>query len=65
MNNTDFNQMMATPFFMTVPAIVMVLLIALTMRAVINRERAMIPERRHDSEAQVAYMSRWRNGPSA
>jgi hypothetical protein len=43
----------------------MVLLIALTMYAVIKRERAMIRERRHDSAAQVAYMSRWRNRTAA
>jgi len=40
MNNTDFNQLLATPL-------------------------SMIRERRHDSAAQVAYMSRWRNRTAA
>ena len=65
MNNTDLNQMMATPFFLIASTLVMVVLIALTMRAVIHRERAMIPERRRDSDARVVYMSRWRDRTSA
>lgn len=65
MNNTEFNQLMATPFFLIAPSIVLVVLMALTMRAVINRERAMIPERRRDQDARVAYVNRWRNRTSA
>ncbi|MDZ4264276.1 MAG: hypothetical protein U1D00_00975 [Mycobacterium sp.] len=62
MYNTDLNQLLATPLFMSVPAIVLILLMALTMNAVIKRERAMmIRESRHESVAQVAYMNRWRN----
>ena len=66
MNNTDLNQLLAMPLSMSVPAIVMVLLMALTMNAVIKRERAMmIRERRDKSVAQVAYMNRWRNRTTA
>lgn len=65
MNNTEFYQLMATPFFLIAPSIVLIVLMALTMRAVINRERAMIPERRRDQDARVAYMNRWRNQTSA
>ena len=65
MNNTDFNQLLATPLSMIVPAIVLVLLTVLTMYAVIKRERAMIRRRRYDSAAQLAYTSRWRNGTAA
>lgn len=61
MNTTDFNQFTTGPVTMIVSAIVMVLLIALTMRAVINRERAMVRDRRRDSVAQLSYMDRWRN----
>lgn len=61
MNTTDLNQLMATPSSMAFAAIVMVVLMALTMRAVIMRQRAMIRESRHDSFAQSVYTSRWRN----
>ena len=61
MNTTDLNQLMATPLFMVVTAVVMVVLIALTMRAVIMRERAMIGESRHDSFARGVYTTRWRS----
>jgi F0F1-type ATP synthase membrane subunit b/b' len=63
--NNEFNQSLAMPLPMIGLAIVMVLLLALTMNAVIKRERAMIGKRRHDSAAQVAYMSRWRNRTAA
>jgi len=65
MNTTYFTQLLATPLSMIVPAAVMVLLIALTMYAVIKRERAMIRERRRDPAAQAAYMSCWRNRTAA
>ena len=61
MNENDLSQLLLATPLSAVPAIAMVLLIALTMRSVIKRERAMIPKRRRDSAAQVAYMSRWRN----
>ena len=49
------------PLFMIVPAVIMVLLLALTMRSVILRERAMVRQNREDPEAQRAYEQRWRN----
>lgn len=63
--NTDFNQLMAMPLSMAVTAFVMVVLLALTMRAVIMRERAMIRESRHDSFTQSVYTNRWRNRTAA
>ncbi|MEO3760475.1 hypothetical protein ABGB19_19600 [Mycobacterium sp. B14F4] len=65
MNTSDFNQLMATPLSMALTAVVMVVLMALTMRAVVMRQRAMIRESRHDSFAQLIYTSSWRNRTSA
>jgi hypothetical protein len=65
MKNNDLSQLLLATPLSAVPAIVMVLLIALTMGSVIKRERAMVPKRRHDSAVQVAYVSRWRNRTSA
>jgi hypothetical protein len=59
--NNQFNQLLTMPLPIIGLAIVMVLLLALTMNAVIKRDRAMIGERRHDSAAQGSYMSRWRD----
>ncbi len=53
------------PLFMIVPAVTMVLLLALTMRAVIVRERAMVRQNREDSGARAAYEQRWRNHSAA
>lgn len=61
MTTTDFNQLMATPLSMTVTGIVMVVLMALTMRSIVKRQRAMVRESRHDYLTRTAYTSRWRN----
>ncbi|HOB48429.1 MAG TPA: hypothetical protein PKK01_03835 [Mycobacterium sp.] len=53
------------PLFMIVPAIIMVLLIALTMRSVILRERAMVRQHREDPDARRAYEQTWRNHSAA
>lgn len=42
-------------------AFTMLVLLGLTMRSVIMREKAMIRERRQDHEARQAYETRWRN----
>lgn len=53
------------PLFMIVPAVIMVLLLALTMRSVILRERAMVRQNREDPDALRAYERRWRNHSAA
>lgn len=53
------------PLFMIVPAIIMVLLLALTMRSVILRERALVRQNGEDREAQRAYERRWRSDRAA
>lgn len=53
------------PFFMVAPAIVMVLLLALTMRSVILREKAMNRRARADREVRSAYESNWRRHTAA
>ncbi|WP_421843418.1 hypothetical protein [Mycobacterium sp.] len=61
MNTIDLNQLLLTTPLSAVPAIVLIVLTALTMGSVIRRERAMIPASRRPSAVQAAYMSRWRN----
>lgn len=53
------------PLFMIVPAIIMVVLLALTMRAVIMRERAMVRQNRQDPESLQAYERQWRDHSAA
>lgn len=53
------------PLFMIVPAVIMVLLLALTMRSVVMRERAMVRQNRQDPDAQAAYERRWRDRSAA
>jgi len=65
MFSTGFSDPLFTPLFMIVPALILVMLMALTMRAVIMRERAMIRHRRQDQTARAAYESRWRNQSAA
>ena len=61
--NEPSELLLASPLS-AVPAAVMVVLTALTMRSVIKREQAMMPRRRSASAVQAAYQSRWRNRPS-
>lgn len=42
-------------------AFTMLVLLGLTMRSVIMREKAMIRQRRQNVDARVAYENRWRN----
>jgi hypothetical protein len=65
MISTGFSDPLFTPLFMIVPALILVMLMALTMRAVIMRERAMIRQRRQDQGARAAYESRWRDRSAA
>lgn len=65
MFSIGFSDPLFTPLFMIVPALILVVLMALTMRAVIMRERAMIRHRRQDVDAQAAYERQWRNRSAA
>lgn len=49
-----------TPLFIIFAGTVMIALIALTMRAVIRREKAMINAEKNSPQDVAAYMSRWR-----
>lgn len=49
-----------TPLFIIFAASVMITLIALTMRAVIRREKAMINAAMDEPHEVAAYISRWR-----
>lgn len=53
------------PLFVIVPSLIMVVLLALTMRAVIMRERAMVRQNRQDADIQTAYEQQWRNRGAA
>ena len=46
--------------FFAISAAVIVVLLALTLRSVWMRERAMIRQRRLDAQAQAAYEKKWR-----
>ena len=46
--------------FFVISAAVIIVLLALTLRSVWMRERAMVRQRRFDAEAQAAYDSKWR-----
>lgn len=50
----------ATPLFIIFAGTVLILLIALTMRAVIRREKAMINASMDDPHEVAAYNSHWR-----
>ncbi|MDY6995983.1 MAG: hypothetical protein SW019_05270 [Actinomycetota bacterium] len=65
MDSNNLSQLLLASPLGVVPAIVMVVLTALTMRSVIKREQAIIPPRRPASAVQAAYRSRWRSRPSA
>ena len=63
--NDLFEGPLLAPLFMIVPALVMVMLLALTMRSIIMRERAVIRDRRNDPQARAAYEAQWRDRPAA
>jgi hypothetical protein len=42
-------------------AVILGVLLALTMRSIVLREKAMIRQRREDPQARASYESRWRN----
>ncbi len=49
-----------TPLFIIFAGTVMIMLIALTMRAVIRREKAMIKSAMDEPHEVAAYTARWR-----
>ena len=51
----------ATPLFIIFAGTVLVALIALTMRAVIRREKAMIKASMDEAREVAAYEQRWRS----
>lgn len=50
-----------TPLFIIFSALVMITLIALTMRAIIRREKAMIKSAMDEPHEIAAYQQRWRS----
>ena len=65
MDTNELSELLLASPLSAVPALVMVVLTALTMRSVIKREQAIMPRRRPPSAVQEAYLSRWRQHPSA
>ena len=49
------------PLFIIGGSVVLIALIALTMRAIIRREKAMIRGQMDESHEVAAYEARWRN----
>ncbi len=65
MDAQELSQLLLASPLSAVPAVVMLVLTALTMRAVIKREEAMIHRSRPSAAARAAYSSRWRRRTSA
>lgn len=66
MNAIELNSAVLTaPYFLIAAGIVMVVLMALTVRSVIMREKAMIRRNREDADLRAAYETRWRNTGAA
>lgn len=60
MEANELSQLLLESPLSAVPAAVMVVLTALTMRSVIKREQAMLPQRRPADVARESYADRWR-----
>ncbi|KMO67933.1 hypothetical protein EV589_1167 [Mycobacterium sp. BK558] len=63
MEANELSQLLLASPLSAVPAAVMVVLTALTMRSVIKREQAMLPQRRPSDVARASYVDRWRTRP--
>ena len=61
----NFSDPVFAPLSIIAPALLLIVLLALTMRSIILREKAMIRERRNSDEARAAYDSNWRNRTAA
>ncbi|MCH9668038.1 MAG: hypothetical protein K0U76_09855 [Actinomycetia bacterium] len=62
MNAIQFHDLLLMPWAMTAIGAVIVLLMALTMNAVVKRERAMMVRVSRDASARLAYLRRWGRG---
>ncbi|UXA17447.1 hypothetical protein [Mycobacterium sp. SMC-4] len=60
MDTNELSQLLLNSPLSAVPAVLMVVLTALTMRSVVKREEAMIPRRRAVGADRETYVSRWR-----
>lgn len=60
MDANELSQLLLNSPLSAVPAVLMVVLTALTMRSVVKREEAMIPRRRPGGADRDTYVSRWR-----
>jgi hypothetical protein len=60
MEANELSQLLLASPLSAVPAAVLVVLTALTMRSVIKREQAMLPQRRPADVARASYVDRWR-----
>lgn len=60
MEANELSQLLLASPLSAVPAVVMVVLTALTMRSVIKREQAIMPARRPSDVVRASYVDRWR-----
>lgn len=60
MDAYELSQLLLNSPLSAVPAVLMVVLTALTMRSVVKREEAMIARRRPAGADRDAYVNRWR-----
>ncbi len=59
MNAMQFHDLLLTPLAMMAIGTVIVVLMALTMSAVVKRERAMMVRASRDASARMGYLRRW------
>ena len=65
MNAISIHDPSLLPLFIIASSLVLITLLALTMRSIIMREKAMIRRNRHDADARASYESRWRTPGAA
>lgn len=65
MNAFNIHDPSLAPLFIIASSVVLITLLALTMRSIIMREKAMIRHNRKDVDARASYESRWRTPGAA
>ena len=65
MSAIDIHDPSLLPLFIIGSSVVLIMLLALTMRSIIMREKAMIRRNRQDEAVRASYESNWRTPGAA
>lgn len=65
MNTVEFTNPVIMPFFIIAAGVVMIVLLTLTLRSIVLREKAMIRRNREDAAVRASYETRWRTPGAA